>query len=276
MKKKILAVMLASMFALTAVACSSNSDSTKSSTGEATTEETTSKEATTGEAKADGDVYIIATDTTFAPFEFEDADGKYVGIDMDILDAIAKDQGFEYKVNPLGFSAALTALDAGQADGMIAGMSITDERKEKFDFSEAYYDADVTMAVAKDSEIKSYDDLSGKNVAIKTGTNGGDFAKSIMDQYGFTVSEFEDSSNMYQDVITGNSVACFEDYPVVAYAIQQGLALQVVDECMEAGSSYGFAVQKGQNAELLKMFNDGLKNIKDNGKFDEIVDKYTK
>ena len=80
---------------------------------------------------------------------------------------------------------------------------------------------------------------------------------------------------MYQDVIAGNSVACFEDYPVVGYAISQGLALKMVTE-KEKGSSYGFAVSKGQNAELLKMFNDGLANLKANGKYQEILDKYIK
>lgn len=78
--------------------------------------------------------YDIGTDTTFAPFEFEDVDGKFVGIDMDLLAAIAKDQNFEYTIKPLGFNAAVQALETNQVDGVIAGMSITDERKRKFDF----------------------------------------------------------------------------------------------------------------------------------------------
>ena len=80
--------------------------------------------------------YIIATDTTFAPFEFQNESGEYVGIDIDLLAAIAEDQGFEYELQSLGFNAAVQALEAGQADGVIAGMSITYERKEKFDFSD--------------------------------------------------------------------------------------------------------------------------------------------
>ena len=62
-------------------------------------------------------------------------------------------------------------------------------------------------------DIKSFEDLAGKKVAVKTATNGADFAKSIADQYGFTVVEFKDSPTMYQDVIAGNTAACFEDYP---------------------------------------------------------------
>ena len=87
--------------------------------------------------------YIIATDTTFAPFEFQNEAGEYVGIDIELLEAIAADQGFDYELQALGFSAAVQALEAGQADGVIAGMSITEERQQKFDFSEAYFDSGV-------------------------------------------------------------------------------------------------------------------------------------
>ena len=220
--------------------------------------------------------YVIATDTTFAPFEFTNEQNEFVGIDVDIIETIAKNQGFEYELNSLGFDAALLAVESGQADGVIAGMSITEERKAKFDFSEAYYDADVTMAVADGNGITSYEDLSGKTVGVKTATNGADFAKSIADQYGFTIVEFKDSPTMYQDVIVGNTVACFEDYPVMAFNIQQGAKLVIPGDIREAGSSYGFAVKKDENAELLKMFNDGLKAIKEDGTYQEIVDKYTK
>ena len=220
-------------------------------------------------------VYLIATDTTFAPFEFENADGKFVGIDMDILDAIAKDQGFKYKIQVLGFNAAVQALESKQTDGVIAGMSITDERKLKFDFSEPYFDSGVVMGVSKDSAITSYDELKGKKVAIKTGTEGATFAESIKDKYGFEVSYFEDSANMYEDVRTNNSVACFEDYPVLGYAISQNVGLKIVTP-KEQGSSYGFAVSKGMNAELLSMFNKGLKDIKDNGTYQNILDTYIK
>jgi polar amino acid transport system substrate-binding protein len=130
------------------------------------------------------------------------------------------------------------------------------------------------MAVsAKNSDIKSYDDLKGKKVAVKTGTEGATFAESIKDKYGFELVYFDESPLMYEDVKTGNSAACFEDYPVIGYGITQGNGLKMVTD-MEKGSSYGFAVLKGKNPELLKMFNDGLKNIKENGKYQEIIDKY--
>jgi polar amino acid transport system substrate-binding protein len=225
-----------------------------------------------GEAKT----YTIATDTTFAPFEFQDASGEFVGIDMDLLAAVAADQGFEYEVNSVGFDAALQAVTSGQADGVIAGMSITDERKEVFDFSQPYFDSGVVMGIsASNDAIKSYADLAGKKVAVKIGTEGETFAESIKAEYGFETVTFKDSSMMYEDVSAGNSQACFEDYPVLGYAISQGVGLKIVTD-MERGSSYGFAVQKGKNAELLKMFDEGLANIKANGTYQEILDRYIK
>jgi ABC-type amino acid transport substrate-binding protein len=275
--KNAIILMAALALALTTVACS-GSKGDESATQDSTTQEaeTTTQDSTTQEAVTEGKKYIIATDTVFAPFEFTDASNNFVGIDVEILDAIAKDQGFEYEFNSLGFDAALLAVEAGQADGVIAGMSITKDRKAKFDFTEAYYEADVTMAVAADSDIMSYDDLAGKTVAVKTGTNGADFAKSIKEQYGFEITEFSDSPTMYQDVSVGNTVACFEDYPVMAYNIQQGAKLQMPGDIREAGSSYGFAVSKDKNTELLEMFNKGLANIKADGTYDKIIEKYTK
>ncbi|MCD8035966.1 MAG: transporter substrate-binding domain-containing protein [Clostridiales bacterium] len=268
MKKKLLALSLVAVMALGVFAGCSSSSSDDS----AETEET---EETEGEAAESNGTFIIATDTTFPPFEFTNADGDFVGIDVDIINAIAEDQGFEIELQSLGFDAALLAVQTGQADGVIAGMSITEERKEIFDFSDPYYNAEVTMAVAAGSDISSYEDLAGKTVAVKTATNGADYAKSIADEYGFSIVEFKDSPTMYQDVIAGNTVACFEDYPVMAYNIQQGAGLEIPEGMTAAGTDYGFAVAKGENAELLEMFNTGLANIIANGTFDEIVAAYT-
>lgn len=278
MKKKMIALTMAALMAASLTACggSSAGDSTTAAeTKEETAADTAgadTSEAADSSANADK-VYKIATDTTFAPFEFENDKGEMVGIDLDLLKAIAEDQGFEYELVVAGFSAATTGLEAGEYDAVIAGMSITDARKEKYDFSEPYYDSGVGMAVNADSDIASYDDLNGKTVAAKIGTEGCTFAESIADQYGFTIMQFEDSSSMYQDVLAGNSVACFEDYPVLGYEISRGTAFKMPLE-MEHGNSYGFAVLKGQNTELLEMFDAGLKNMKDSGKYDEILNTY--
>lgn len=225
-------------------------------------------------ASADGETYLVATDITFAPFEFQDKNGNFVGIDIDLINEIAKDQKFSVNIKPLGFDAALQAVQANQADGVIAGMSITDERKKVFDFSEPYFESGVQMAVlATNNDIKSYDDLRGKRVAVKNGTEGAKFAESIKDKYGFSTVYFADSASMYDEVRTGNSQAIFDDYPVLQYGIAQGNGFKTVTP-KEKGSSYGFAVNKGHNADLLKKFNAGLNNLRESGRYDEIINSY--
>lgn len=228
------------------------------------------------ETKEGAKKWVIATDTVFKPFEYTDAEGNFVGIDVDILAAIAEDQGFEYELNSLGWDAAIAACQAGQADGMIAGASITDERKESgWIFSDGYYTATQCMAVAENSDIASFEDLEGKEVAVKTGTQGATYAESLKEEYGFNITYLEDSPTMYQAVAGGQAVACFEDTPIMAASIKEGdLALKIVEGSENDGSPYGFAIFNSNNQELVDMFNAGLENIKKNGKYDEIIAKY--
>lgn len=231
-----------------------------------------------GSSNGGGKKWIVATDTVFKPFEYTDASGNFVGIDVDILAAVAEDQGFEYELQSLGWDSGVAAVQAGQADALIAGATIKQERIDSgWIFSDGYYDATQTFVVAADSSIASFDDLAGVNVAVKQGTAGADFAESLKEQYGFTVTTFEDSPTMYQDVILGNSAACVEDTPIMAASIKEGgLALKIPSGMESEGAPYGFAIMNADNQELLDMFNKGLANIKANGKYQEILDKYLK
>lgn len=217
--------------------------------------------------------YVIGTDVTYAPFEFADKNNQYVGIDIDLMQAIAKAEGFKVDIKPLGFNAAVQALEANQIDGVIAGMQITPERQQKFAMSDPYYKTAVAMAVGQNSEVKSLKDLRGKRVALKTGTAAADYALSLKAKYGFTTVTFDDSNNMYQDVITGNSVACFDDKPVLQYAIATGLKLKLAGPESKA-SYYGFATQKDRSDHLDQRFNAGLKKVKADGTYAKIVAKY--
>lgn len=218
--------------------------------------------------------YSVITASDYAPFEFTDNTGKLVGIDIEILEAIAKDQGFEIEYKLMPFSSGLQALESNQADGMIAAMGITDERKNSFDFSDPYFEVGSKFAVKKNSDVEKLEDLKGKSVATKIGSQGYDIANRLKDQYGFNIVTFEDSVNMYQDVIADNSDAVIEDYPVMAYAAKTGTVdLKLIGDEIEK-MPLGFAVPKGDNAELLDQFNQGLKNIKESGLYDEILDKY--
>lgn len=237
----------------------------------------TGSAADAAEATTSGDkTWVIATDTVFKPFEYTDESGNFVGIDVDIVAAIAEDQGFQYELKSLGWDAAIAACQAGQADGMIAGASITDERKESgWLFSDGYYTATQCMAVAENSDIAGFEGLKDQQVAVKTGTQGASYAESLKDQYGFNINYFEDSPTMYQAVAGGQAVACFEDTPIMAASIKDGsLGLKIVEGSENDGADYGFAIFDSSKQELLDMFNAGLANIKANGKYDEIIAKY--
>ena len=277
--KKLLALSMAACMTLSLTACGgSKAEETTAAPAatEAATEAAAETEAPAADAAASDKVWVIATDTVFRPFEFTNEKGEFVGIDVDIMAAVAADQGFEYELQSLGWDAAVAAVQAGQADGLIAGATIKQERIDSgWIFSDGYYDATQTFVVAEGSDIASFEDLAGKKVAVKNGTAGADFANSLKDQYGFEVSVFEDSPTMYQDVILGNSVACVEDTPIMGDSIKTGnLPLQIPEGMESEGAPYGFAIMNADNQELLDMFNAGLANIKENGTYDEIIAKY--
>lgn len=281
MKKKLALLLCAVMTAGMLVGCGSGSDDAKDApTAEETqaADDAGAEEDTDDADAASGKKWVVATDTVFKPFEYTNEDNEFVGIDVDILAAIAEDQGFEYDLQSLGWDSGVAAVQAGQADALIAGATIKQERIDSgWIFSDGYYDATQTFVVPTDSDIKSFEDLKGKSVAVKNATAGADFANSLKDEYGFTVTVFEDSPTMYQDVILGNSAACVEDTPIMASSIKEGdLALQIPEGMESEGAPYGFAIMDEKNQELLDLFNAGLKNIKANGKYDEIIDKYLK
>ena len=219
------------------------------------------------------DKYIIASDSSFAPFVFQDDSNQYTGIDMELIKAIAKDQGFTVEVTNPGFDAAINSVQTGQADGIIAGMSVTDARKKTFDYSDPYYTANSILAVKDSSNIKSYEELKGKTVGVKTGTASQTFLEENKSKYGYSIKTFSDAASMYDSLNTGSVAAVMDDEPVVKYAIKQGKKLKTPIEGTPSGK-VAFAVKKGSNPELIEMFNNGLANLKESGKYQEILDKY--
>ncbi|WP_225733193.1 amino acid ABC transporter substrate-binding protein/permease [Pseudoclavibacter sp. CFCC 13796] len=227
-----------------------------------------------GDSPVAGRTFRVATDTTFAPFEFRDSSGQMVGIDMDLMREIAKREGFDVEIQSLGFNAALQALSSNQVDAVIAGMSITDQRRQVYDFTDPYFQSGVQMAVAKSNEdVHSYDDLRGKTVVVKTGSEGEAYAKSIQEQYGFKLDGVDQSATMYEKVKSGNAVAVIDDYPVLAYGIAQNNGLKTVTDKVPGGD-YAVAVNKGMNTEFVDAFNRGLASIRQDGEYQRIIDHY--
>lgn len=260
MKKIILKVLIVATITIGLVGCGS-----------------TSKNTSDNSDKKFSKKYVISTDATYAPFEYE-KDGKYIGIDVDLLAAIAKSEGFEYELKPMDFKGIIPALQANQIDGAIAGMGITDDRKKVLDMSEGYFESGLS-AVAKEGndKIKSVDDFKGKIFAVKKGTLGATYAEENKEKLGLTINYFNNTASMMQEVKNGNADITFEDYPVIAYMItvDPNSNLKIIGEKITK-QEYGFAVKKGSNPELLAAFNDGIKKLKANGEYDKIVAKYIK
>lgn len=219
--------------------------------------------------------YSISSDSSFAPFVFQNDKGKFTGIDIDLIKAIAKDQGFTIEIDNPGFDAAVSDVQSGHAQGMIAGMTVTDARKSTFDFSEPYYTANSILAVQEDSKIDSYDDLKGKTVGVKNGTSSQNFLEKNQKKYGYKIKTFSDGASMYDSLNSGSVAAIMDDEPVIKYAIKQGRKFKTPIKGTPSGQ-LAFAVKKGENPELIEMFNNGLANLKKSGQYQKILDKYLK
>ncbi|GAA4720353.1 transporter substrate-binding domain-containing protein [Brevibacillus fulvus] len=268
--KKALFTVLSCLLALTVSACGSSGQS-QSTSGNDSSNGAAAPAESSAPAK---EKYVFGTDATYPPFEFE-KDGKYVGIDIDLLNAIAEAEGFEIEIKPMDFKGIIPGITSKQLDGAAAGISITDERKQVIDFSEPYYQAGLSLVVRADNEtIKNPEDLKGKTIAIKKGTTGAKFAEELAQKYGAEIKYFDDSPAMFQEVVNGNADVTLEDYPVVSYkiAVDPNSNLKIVGDRLN-GDYYGIGVAKG-NEELLKKINDGLKKVQESGKYDEIIKTY--
>ena len=276
--KKLLVLTLVASMTLGLAACGSSSSDQAAETAPAETTESTEETADAAESTdaASDKTWTIAMDTVFRPFEFTDENGDFVGIDVDIIKAVAEDQNLSIDIQSLGWDAAVTAVQAGQADALLAGASITDERKANgWIFSDSYYDSYQVFTVKADSGIESLDDLKGKTIAVKNATAGANYAASLQDEYGFKIDTYEDSPTMYQAVVLGQADACVEDKPIMADNIKTGaLDLTIVESTASDVAPYGLAIMNEANQEFLDAFNAGLADIKANGTYDEILAKY--
>lgn len=223
-------------------------------------------------APAFADALTVATDTNFPPFEYKDPDtGKHTGFDVELWDAIAKEIGVEYDLQPMAFKGIVPGLQAGQLDAGIAGMSITEERKKTIDFSDGYYDSGLLLAVPADSDINGLDDLEGKKVATKQGTTSEAYLKGHA-KYG-ELKMFPNDNAMFMELMTGGVDAIMFDKPVVENFIgKRGKGkVKVVGELYQ-GQPYGIGFPKG--SKLVEKVNTALKTLRENGTYAEIYQKW--
>jgi glutamine transport system substrate-binding protein len=213
---------------------------------------------------------VVATDTAFVPFEFKEGD-KYVGFDVDLWDAIAKEIGVTYTLQPMDFNGIIPALQTKQVDVALAGITIKEERQKVIDFSDGYYDSGFLLMVPVDSTIKGADDLKGKTLAVKTGTSATDYAKQHFTET--ELRQFPNIDNAYLELQTGRVDAAMHDTPNVLYyvATAGGGKVKAVGEQMMA-HQYGIGFPKG--SELVAKVNAALANMKKDGRYTEIYKKW--
>lgn len=216
------------------------------------------------------DDLVVATDTAFVPFEFKQGD-KYVGFDIDLWDLIAQEIGVTYELRPMDFNGIIPALQTGQVDVALAGITIKEERQKVIDFSDGYYDSGFLLMVPVDSDIKGPEDLKGKVLAVKTGTSATDYAKEHFKET--ELRQFPNIDNAYLELQTGRVDAAMHDTPNVLYYIATagGGKVKAVGEQMMA-HQYGIGFPKG--SELVEKVNAALAKIKADGRYNEIYKKW--
>ncbi|MEV7631768.1 basic amino acid ABC transporter substrate-binding protein [Microbacterium sp. NPDC089318] len=223
---------------------------------------------------ADGTL-TVCSDIPYPPFEFEGGDNGtgYTGFDIDLLDAIAKKLDLELSVQDTGFEALQSGatLLAGTCDLGASAMTITDERKANIDFSEPYYDSLQSLLVRADSDIKSIDDLDGKNVGVQQGTTGEIYAKE--NAKGAELVQYPSDGELWPAMQSGQIDAILQDQPVNLVHEKADPAYTIV-ETYETDESYGFAFAKGEKTELREAIDDALKELRDDGEYDKIYDEY--
>ena len=254
--KKILAVVAAMAFAVSAFAGCGGSSSNQASSSSSSQK-----------------VLKVGSSIDFAPFEFQDeGQTQYQGFDMDLIRAIGKEMGYDVEIQNIGFDGLIPALQAKNIDVIISGMTINDERKQNVEFSDPYYQSGLTMVV-RDSEqnIKSFKDLKGHKVAVQIGTTSAEKAKEME---GVEVKELNTPADCFMELKNGGVDAVINDRPVNDYYIVKtgATGVKALEEKLTA-EDYGIAIAKG-NTDLQQKINDALKKLHEDGEYDQIYAKW--
>jgi polar amino acid transport system substrate-binding protein len=214
---------------------------------------------------------LVATDATWPPFENTDDQQNIVGLDIDLMNAIAEAAGFEVEYVNVGWDSLLAGMATCQYDAAISAMTITEERAKSFSFSDPYFAAGQVVAVTIDNtDITGPDTLSGKTVGVQLGTTGDIEAQNIA---GVTVKSYDGIALAFQDLLNGQVDAVIADNPLaLGYVGENPDRLKVVGDVF-TDEYYGVAVCKDKT-ELLDMINEGLAKVKADGLIEELTTKW--
>ncbi|MBD7985992.1 basic amino acid ABC transporter substrate-binding protein [Sporosarcina sp. Sa2YVA2] len=251
-------LLLAGVFCLSivVVACGTKSDTNGAS-----------KSSTDGKKKL-----IVGTDATYAPMEYMDAKGNIVGIDIDIVNAIAEAAGFEVEYKNYGWEPLFPALDNEEIDFAVSSITIDEERKQSFDFSDPYFIANQLILIQESSDVTSFDDLKDKKVSVQINTTGHKAVKELLGKTSKNIVAAETMPLAISEMINGNADAAVGDNAVIIeYKVNNPkVKLKTVEDNSFEKEYYGLMVKKG-NQEIVDLLNEGIKKIKENGKLKEIT-----
>lgn len=216
----------------------------------------------------------VATDPSFVPFEMLDQEtGEMIGFDMEIIAEVAQRAGFDYKLNTMDFNGIIPALQTGNVDIAIAGITITEEREKIVDFSDAYYDSGLRILVRQDNnDVTEIADLEGLKIGSKIGSTSYDFLKKNLDEND-GVTPYPGSADMYMALMSGAVDAVFYDAPNVGYfARTKGEGkVKTIGELYE-GQQYGIALKNG--SEWVDEVNEAIASMKEDGTYKNIYEKW--
>ena len=213
---------------------------------------------------------IMSTNAAFPPYEMVDDNGKYVGIDVEVATEIAKKLGLELEVMDIDFDAALLAVQNGQSDIAMAGITVKPDRQEVMDFSNFYAKGVQVVIVPEGSDI-TLDNLGDQLIGTQRGTTGYDYCKG---DYGEDhVVAYDNGATAVQALVNGQ-VDCvvIDNEPAKAF-VAANTGLTILDTAY-ADEDYAIALKKG--SPLMEDINKALKELQDDGTIDAIVGKYIK
>lgn len=219
-------------------------------------------------------IYLIATPDDDPPYAFFNQKNNLKGLDIDLLTKISDQQHLHIQLQVMGREEALAALDRGEVDGVMSHIKITEKRKEVYDFTDPYYSSGISLAVHKNSLIKTYQQLARRSVAIVAASASETYADSILGQYGFTKKSVNQRQELYDALNNRQVNAIFDDAAYLKYAIKTSYPDFVLVGDIKKPGDYGLAVKKGSNTYLLETFNKGLAQLKEKGTYDKIIARY--
>ena len=271
-RRSFLAAAGLSVAALALTACGGSSASTASSVASsAASSEAASTSAAAGElTTVEAGKLTMATNATFPPYEMTTDAGEFEGIDIETAQAIADKLGLELQIDDMDFDAALLSVQQGKADIVMAGVTVTDERKAVMDFSDSYATGIQSIIVPEGSDIASPDDLAGKKIGTQRGTTGyiyctDDFGEDAVVAYDSGLTAVQALNNGQVDAVV------IDNAPAKEF-VEANPGLKILDTAY-AQEDYAIGVAKG-NTELLNAINGALEELEADGTLQAIVDKY--